>query len=157
MVYHPRMCLSPIFTVPKRSGKLRMILNLELLNQSIQPVPFRMENLATILPLMLRRGDWAVSLDLSYAYRHTPIAKPFRRLLGFEFAGGVYQFRALPFGLRPAPRLLHRLVSVVAALLRERGIQTFCYLDDWLIVADDPVRLTSHRDFTLRVVQRLVS
>ena len=154
VVDHPRMCLSPIFTVPKRSGKVRMILNLKLLNQFIQPVSFRMENLATILPL-LRRGDWAVSIDLSDAYHHIPIAKPSRRLLGFEFAGRVYQFRALPFGLRPAPRLFSRLVSVVAAFLRERGIRIFCYLDDWLIVADDPVRLTSHRDFTLQVVQGL--
>ena len=48
----------------------------------------------------------------------------------------------LPFGLRPATRL----ISAVAALLRGRGIRVFYYLDDWLIVADTPHRLIAHRD-----------
>ena len=48
----------------------------------IQPVHFRMETLASILPL-LRPGDWTMSIDLSDAYHHVPIALPSRRLLGF--------------------------------------------------------------------------
>ena len=150
----PRLCLSPVFLVPKRSGKSRMILNLKDINQFIQPVHFRMETLAAILP-MLKRVDWAVSIDLSDAYHHVPIARPSRRLLGFSFAGRVYQYRALPFGLRPAPRLFTRLISAVAAFLRGRGIRVFCYLDDWLIVANTPHRLIAHRDFTLGLVQSL--
>ena len=151
---HPRLCLSPVFVVPKRSGKVRMILNLKAINQFIQPVHFRMETLATILPL-LNPDDWAVSVDLADAYHHVPISLPSRRLLGFNFAGRVYQYRALPFGLSPAPRLFTRLVSAVAAFLRERGIRVFCYLDDWLIVASNPQLLISHRDFALDLVQTL--
>ena len=151
---HPRLCLSPVFLVPKRSGKSRMILNLRAINQYIQPVHFRMETLATILPL-LRAGDWAVSIDLVDAYHHVPIAPASRRLLGFAFGGRIFRYRALPFGLRPAPRLFTRLVTVVAAFLRERGIRLYCYLDDWLVVADSPLRLAAHRDFTLTVVQSL--
>ena len=139
----PRLCLSPVFLVPKRSG-----------NQFIQPVHFRMETLAAILP-MLKRVDWAVSIDLSDAYHHVPIARPSRRLLGFSFAGRVYQYRALPFGLRPAPRLFTRLISAVAALLRGCGIRVFCYLDDWLIVADTPTPPHSTPGFTLGLVQSL--
>ena len=54
---HPRLCLSPVFVIPKRSGKSRMILNLKAINQSIRPVHFWMETLAAILP-MLKSGDW---------------------------------------------------------------------------------------------------
>ena len=154
VVDYPRLCLSPVFMVPKRSGKFRMILNLKDINQFIPPVHFRMETLSTILP-MLKPDDWAASIDLSDAYHHVPIAPPSRRLLGFTFAGRVYQYRALPFGLRPAPRLFTRLVSAVAAFLREQVIRVFCYLDDWLIVADSLQRLIAHRDFTLRVAQSL--
>ena len=57
----------------------------------------------------------------------------------------------LPFGLRPATRL----ISAVAALLRGRGIRVFYYLDDWLIVADTPHRLIAHPGFTLGLVQSL--
>ena len=70
---HPLLCLSPVFIVPKRSGKVRMILNLKAINQFIQPMSFRMETLTTILPL-LGPGDWAVSIDLADAYHHVPIA-----------------------------------------------------------------------------------
>ena len=151
---YSRLCLSPVFIVPKRSGKARMILNLKAINRFIQPVHFRMETLATILPL-LRSGDWAVSVDLADAYHHVPIAPQSQRLLGFSFSGRVYRYRALPFGLSPAPRVFTRLVSAVAAFLRERGIRVFCYLDDWLIVASNPQLLISHRDFTLNLVQNL--
>ena len=51
-----------------------------------------------------------------------------------------------PLRPKPAPRLFTRLFSAVAALLRGRGIRVFCYLDDWLIVADTPHRLIAHRD-----------
>ena len=67
----PRLCLSPVFLVSKRSGKSRMILNLRDIIQFIQPVHFRRETLAAILP-MLKRVDWAVSIDLSDAYHTSP-------------------------------------------------------------------------------------
>ena len=96
-----------------------------------------------------------MSIDLSDAYHHVPIALPSRRLVGFTLAGRVYQYRALPFGLRPAPRLKTRLVSTVAAFLTEKDIRLFCYLDDWLIVEDSPQRLVLHGYYTLKVVQSL--
>ena len=122
----PRLCLSPIFLVPKRSGNFKRI------NRYIGSVHFRMETLASILPYP---GDWTVSIDLKDAYHHVPIAAASRDLLGFTFNGGVYRFKALPFGLKPAPRLFTRLVGCVAAFLRQRGLQICCYLDDWLLVA----------------------
>ena len=46
----PRLCLSPIFVIPKRSGGLRVIVNLKQMNLYILPQHFRMENLPVILP-----------------------------------------------------------------------------------------------------------
>ena len=74
--------------------------------------------LKTILPL-LRRGDWTVLSDLKDAYHHVLIATNSRHLLGFSVSIMIYRFRALPFGLKPAPRLFSRLVRCVAAFLRE--------------------------------------
>ena len=151
---HPRLCLSPIFLVPKRSGKFRLILNLKRINQHINTEHFRMETLASILPC-LKPGDWAVSIDLKDAYHHVPIAPASRDLLGFAFEGNVYRFRALPFGLKPAPRLFTRLVSCVAAYLRQQGLRVFCYLDDWLLVASSRALLSRQLAFLLRTVQAL--
>ena len=80
----PELCLSPVFLVPKRSGKFRMILNLKRINLHISPAHFRMETLGSILPL--RPGDWTASIDLKDAYHHVPIAPASRDLLGFTVA-----------------------------------------------------------------------
>ena len=151
---HPRLCLSPIFLVPKRSGKHRLILNLKRINSHIADARFRMETLKSILPL-LRQGDWTVSIDLKDAYHHVLIAEGSRRLLGFSVNGQLYRFRALPFGLKPAPRLFTRLVGCVAAFLRERGLRIFCYLDDWLLAAESRELLLTQLNFLLRTVQSL--
>jgi len=151
---HPRLCLSPVFLVPKRSGKFRLILNLKRINTHIADASFRMETLKTILPL-LRRGDWTVSIDLKDAYHHVLIAAKSRHLLGFSVNGQFYRFRALPFGLKPAPRLFTRLVGCVAAFLREQGLRIFCYLDDWLLAAGSRELLLTQLDFLLRTVQSL--
>ena len=154
MADHPRVCLSPVFLVPKRSGNFRLILNLKRINRYIGSVHFRMETLASILPY-LNPGDWTVSIDLKDAYHHVPIAAQSRDLLGFTFNGRVYRFKALPFGLKPAPRIFTRLVGCVAAFLRQRSLRIYCYLDDWLLVAHSPPLLRQHLAFLLRTVQAL--
>ena len=111
-----------------------------------------METLASILPY-LNLGDWTVSIDLKDAYHHVPIAAQSRDLLGFTFNGRVYRFKALPFGLKPAPRIFTRLVGCVATFLRQRGLRIYCYLDDWLLVAHSPPLLRQHLAFLLRTVQ----
>ena len=116
-----------------------------------------METLASILPY-LNPGDWTVSIDLLDAYHHVPIAAASRELLGFTFNGSVYRLKALPFGLKPAPRLFTRLVGCVAVFLRQRGLWIFCYLDDWLMVATPPPPpplLRQHLALLLQTVQAL--
>ena len=151
---HPGLCLSPIFVIPKRSGKLRLILNIKRINAFIPKPRFRMETLSYILPL-LQRDDWAVSIDLRDAYHHVSIDPGSRDLLGFSVGGQTYRFRALPFGLRTAPWLFTRVVSVVAAHLREQGLRVFYYLDDWLLVADSQDLLLKHLSLLLNLVQKL--
>ena len=97
-----------------------MILNLKRINVHIRPDHFRMETLRSILPL-LRPGDWTASIDLKDAYHHVPIAPASRDLLGFTVAGGTYRFKALPFGLRPAPRLFTRRGRVRGGLPQTAG------------------------------------
>ena len=138
-VDHPRLCLSPVFLVPKRSGKFWLILNLKRINLHISPSHFRMETLKSILPL-LRPGDWTVSIDLKDTYHHVPIAPASKDILGFVVTGNTYRFKALPFGLKPAPRLFTRLVACVAAFLRQQGLRVFCYLDNWLLAAESLLR-----------------
>ena len=88
--------------IPKKTGDLRVILNLKKINVFIPVQHFRMETLNVILP-ELRPQDWAVSLDLKDAYLHVPIHPQSRRLLGFRFQGKTYVYKVLPFGLKDSP------------------------------------------------------
>ena len=97
----------------------------------------------------------AISVDLKDAYFHIPIHPSSRDLLGFAFQGDTYRFKALPFGLKPAPRVFTRVVSTLAAFLRKRGLRLFTYLDDWLLVASSVSVLQSHMELLLSTTQRL--
>ncbi|XP_072166762.1 uncharacterized protein [Diadema setosum] len=113
-----------------------------------------MENLRNILPL-IKADDWAVSIDLVDAYLHVPIAHTAQHFFGFAVANKVYQYPALPFGLKTAPCTFTRIVQALAAHLRERGIRIFVYLDDWLVLADSADTLRQHLDITLDLVSKL--
>ena len=73
------------FVIPKKTGDLRVILNLKEINVFIPVQHFRMETLNVILP-DLRPQDWAVSLDLKDAYLHVPVHPQSRRLLVSGFS-----------------------------------------------------------------------
>ena len=155
-VDHPRLCPPPPprLSCFQRSEKFRLILNLKRINLHISPSHFRMETLKSILPLF-RPGDWTVSIDLKDAYHHVPIAPASRDILGLVVAGNTYRFKALPFGLKPAPRLFTRLVACVAAFLRQQGLRVFCYMDDCFLAAESRGLLSRQLHFLLRTVQGL--
>ena len=59
--------ISPIFTMPKKDGSSRMILNLKGLNQFIEYIHFKMKSFSTVVSLV-KRNCYMASVDLKYAY-----------------------------------------------------------------------------------------
>lgn len=123
---------STFFTVPKKGGGIRPILNLKPLNVFLQKEHFKMETLRSIIQAM-QPGDWAVSIDLKDAYLHIPVHVQHRKYLRFCIHNRHYQFRAMPFGLAVAPRIFTKVMAAVGGHLRCQQIHIFMYLDDWLI------------------------
>ena len=66
--------LSNIFTIPKKGGERRPVVDMRDLNNFIEPVHFKMEDLSH-LPSVLQRGDFMCKIDLKDAYQTIPIAK----------------------------------------------------------------------------------
>jgi hypothetical protein len=65
--------VTPTFLVPKpQTGKYRKILDCRILNEEVLPVHFKMESPDTVRSL-LRKGDWATSLDVKSAFNHVPV------------------------------------------------------------------------------------
>ena len=145
---------SRIFLVPKKNGKLRLIIDLSLLNQYIKKQAFKMETVKSVRQAM-RLYDWAVSIDLTDAYLHVQIHHQSRKYLRFVHKDQVYHFTALPFGMSLSPLIFSKLMDVIAAFLRQRAISVFPYLDDWLIKNLIRNRLITQTSFCIQTIQSL--
>ena len=75
--------LSPIFTVPKKDGEYRMILNLKDLNLDIEYYHFKMETFETTLKL-IKLNSYMASIDIRHAYYSVPIADEHKKFLCFK-------------------------------------------------------------------------
>ncbi len=143
---------SPYFTVPKKSGGLRPILDLRVLNRSLHKLPFKMLTQKRIFEC-IRPRDWFAAIDLKDAYFHVSILPRHRPFLRFAFEGRAYQYKVLPFGLALSPRVFTKVVEGALVPMREQGVRILNYLDDWLILAQSREQLCEHRDLVCHLSQ----
>ena len=126
---------SRLFTVPKKDGSVRPVINLKPLNKFISVPTFKMATVTTVFR-MIHEGDWAISIDLKDAFFHIPIHQRHRRFLRFIWKKKAYQFVSYPFGLNTAPSTFTRVTRPVLHWCRTRGMHVVFYLDDILLLAD---------------------
>ncbi len=145
---------SPYFIVPKKSGGLRPILDLRVLNRALHRLPFKMLTPKRIFGCV-RPQDWFAAIDLKDAYFHVSILPRHRPFLRFAFEGRAYQYKVLPFRLSLSPRVFTKVAEAALVPLREQGVRILNYLDDWLILAQSQDQLCEHRDMVLSHLSQL--
>ena len=102
------------------------------LNSHLNVPTFKMETAESIRK-SIRKGEWVTSIDLTDAYFHVPIHPQSQNYLRFQTKKGVFQFRALPFGVATAPLEFTRIVKEVKLIAQARNLRIHQYLDDWLL------------------------
>jgi hypothetical protein len=135
-------------------GGFRPIVNLKPLNSFVRYEHFKMENLETVR-FLVRKGDLFVKLDLKDAYLTVPIQNSQKKYLRFMWNGRIFQFKCIPFGLAPAPRIFTKLLKVVLAFLRKQGIRLVVYLDDFLIINESEEGARADLKSTLDILEFL--
>ena len=145
---------SRLFLVLKKTGDLHPVIDLSTLNRHMVVPHFKMETQGSVRSA-IRSQEWTVSIDIHDAYPHVPMHKAIRKYLRFVVNKQVYQFTCLPFGLATSPREFTKLLRLVVALLRQRGVKLLVYLDNWLIHADTPEQAQLHAQMTISVLQFL--
>ncbi len=122
---------SPYFIVPKKSGGLRPILDLWVLNRSLHKLPFNYRSFssASVPEISLQRSTWRTHTFMSRFFLDTG------RFCALRSRGGAYQYKVLPFGLALSPRVFTKVVEGALVPMREQGVRILNYLDDWLILA----------------------
>ena len=123
---------SPLFLVPKSSGRQRVIIDLSPLNKHILCPTFRMQD-ATKLRSCIPRHCFFTSIDLSEAFHHIPIHPRFQNFLSFFHDNNLYFFQAMPFGINLGPRIFTKVITEVLKLLHLQNIHASVYIDDYLL------------------------
>lgn len=126
--------ISTIFTIRKKFGDVRPIINLKNLNSFVRYEHFKMENIS-LLKELIHTDDFLTSIDLKDAYFSVAIHPDFQGYLSFFWGGHYFAFQCLPFGLSSAPMVSTKVMKPVAAAIRSKGIRILIYLDDILILA----------------------
>lgn len=138
--------LSPMGLIPKphQANKFRLIVDLssprgKSVNDGISSDHCSLQyasidNAVTIIQT-LGRGTMQVKIDLKDAYRLIPVHPDDYHLLGIGWDGYTYVDRALPFGLRSAPKIFSAVADFIAWVLHSQGIvHQLHYLDDFLFL-----------------------
>ena len=146
--------VSPLFTVPKKGGGHRPVINLKMLNQFIEYQHFKMEGIPMLKDL-LKPGDFLTKIDLKDAYLTVPIWRPHQRFLRFVWKNEMWEFLCLPFGLASAPRTFTKLSKPVVGHLRKMGIRLIIYLDDILIMSESKELAQKHTNMVVSLLSSL--
>ena len=151
----PLLQLSPFGVIPKKGkpDKWRLIVDLssperhsvnEAIRKDLCSVSYASLDHAVALAKSMGKGSLLAKLDLKEAYWAVPVHPSDQRLLAVSWNGTTYLDKALPFGLRSAPKLFSTLTDAMMWFLRDRGVHTALhYLDDFLVLgppANRPVR-----------------
>ena len=105
------------------------------MQKELSSVTYASLDRAVILAQALGKDCLLAKLDLEEAYRAVPVHPSDQRLLAIRWDGVTYLDRALPFGLRSAPKLFSALTDAMMWFLYERGARAALhYLDDFLLL-----------------------
>ena len=142
-----------VFCVKKPTGKLRVIFDMKILNQYIKLPKLKMFKFSFSYQELLR-NSFACKIDLSDAYWHIEVNFNFRRFLAFKFGNVIYQWKAMPFGLKTAPFLFCKVMGTFVQHIRLKfNIIIYFYMDDLFIVG--PSKEVTE-DNTKLVIQELL-
>ena len=138
--------ISNMFLVPKKTGDLRPVINLKSLNEFVEKIHFKMENIDMVKNLT-KPGNYLASIDFKDAYFSVPIWQPHRKYLRFFWNNQTFQFACLPFGYSLAPRVFTKLLKPVTAHTRYHGVRLVSFIHDILIIGHNHQECLEHVSF----------
>jgi len=146
--------ISNLFLVPKKTGDTRPVINLKPLNEFIQNIHFKMENIQMALNL-ITKGDYMISIDLKDAYFNIPIFAPHRKYLRFIWKDQRYEFTCLPFGYSLAPRVFTKVLKPIISHLRLNGLKIVIFFFFLLLIASSRQECLDQLAFLRRLFEDL--
>ena len=133
---------SPIVTVRKPNGKIRICVDFRKVNAVMTPVPFYMPRIEEVLEAT-GQAKVISKMDLSKGYYQVMVCPEDRDKTTFVCHKGKFRFTRMPFGVCNAPAVFQTLMDGVV-----RGLESFCrvYMDDLVIYSNSWIEHMTHED-----------
>lgn len=134
--------------IPKRHqpGKWRLILDLshppgysvnDGIAKELATLQYASVDDAARIISHLGKDAKLAKIDIAHAYRNIPVHPRDWHLLGMEWEGRTYIDKALPFGLRSAPKIFSAVSDTFEWILSQNGVSACLhYLDDFLTMGE---------------------
>ena len=131
---------SPIVTVRKPNGKIRICVDFRKVNAVMTPVPFYMPRIEEVLEAT-GQAKVISKMDLSKGYYQVMVCPEDRDKTTFVCHKGKFRFTRMPFGVCNAPAVFQTLMDGVV-----RGLESFCrvYMDDLVIYSNSWTEHMTH-------------
>jgi hypothetical protein len=146
----PRV-VSPLKVVPKKGGKLRLILDLSWLNKYLMFPKFRYDSVKQIADLF-EGGDYMFTWDAKDGYWHVDLHEDMWQYMCFEWEGQILYFAVMPFGLAPACWVFTKMMRVSINFMRMQGLKVLAYIDDGLAAAQPKAEAIRLRDLAIKTL-----
>ncbi|KAF9761847.1 Transposon Ty3-G Gag-Pol polyprotein [Nosema granulosis] len=136
---------SPAFTIPKKNGKTRLVIDYRELNKKTVKLGYPFPGIQYTL-IDLKGARFFSQLDLNMGYYQIEIAEKDRYKTAFVLPFGHYEFKRMPFGLCNAPREFQKIMT---NKLKEFNFVKI-FLDDILIFSKTAEEHENHIEKVLK-------
>ena len=147
-VDEPSLWCAGMVAVPKKSGAVRICVDLKHLNQNVLRETHPLPKVDDVLA-QLSGATLFSKLDANSGFWQIPLAPSSRHLTTFITPFGRYEFNKLPFGISSAPELFQKRMGKMLAGLD--GV--VCLIDDVLVFAGDQEEHDARLTAVLRRIQ----
>jgi hypothetical protein len=143
---------SPLLVVIKKDGKLRVVFDFRNVNKHTKGQAYVMKDQYELMEKIA--GHSIIStMDLTSGYHQIPMADKCKEITAFSIpgpAGGQYQFKVMPFGLKGAPATFQQFVDDV---FREHlGEFAVIYIDDLAIFSENEDQHLEHLEKIFKIM-----
>ena len=144
---------SAIFTVPKGDGGMRLCTDYRALNKFQVKSKFQLDGTKAISQL-IQPGDYGALVDMKDCYIEFGLHPAHRRHCRFRDPRlRRWQWRTMSFGTSEAPHLCTRTLRPFIKILKGLGIRCSIYLDDLLVLSQDPHSLAVSMGVAIELLQ----
>lgn len=148
-VTEPTEWCAPIVPVPKRSGDVRICVDLKKLNMAVKRERFVLPTIDDILPRLAESRVFSL-LDAASGFWQVPLERETAKLTTFITPLGRYFFKRLPFGISSAPEIFQREMSVL--FRGQEGVEV--YMDDILVHGRDEKEHEERLQNVLQILEK---